>query len=129
VYGEPASHGVLVDNQFLHPDLDLHIAFPTDGRSRTLGRAWSPAPEAGDAVAVFTIAAESDDPAAVANEVVRKASLEVDGRVESTRIGGLDAARVSARSREGWTHAVSPPRRLDPPGQARVSDRGNDARE
>jgi len=61
------------------------------------------APEKGDALAVFTIAAEGDDPVAVANEVVRKASLDVDGGVETTRMGGLPAARASGRTREGWT--------------------------
>jgi len=103
LYGAPASHGVVVDGEFLHPDLDLRIAFPDAWKVENAPQSVVAAPESGDAVAVFTIAAEGNDPSAVANEVVRKASLEVEGRVEPTRIGGFDAARVSARSREGWS--------------------------
>ena len=101
LYGDPASHGIVVDGEFLHPDLDLRIAFPDAWKVANAPQSVVAAPESGDAVAVFTIAAEGSDPMAVANEVVRKASLEVDGRIEATRIGGLAAAKASARSREG----------------------------
>ena len=101
--GDPAAQGVVVDGEFRHPDLDLRVAFPSGWKVQNGQQSVASAPEKGDALAVFTIAAEGSDPIAVANEVVRKASLEVDGGVEATRIGGLTAARVSARSREGWS--------------------------
>jgi predicted Zn-dependent protease len=101
--GDPASQGVVVENEFLHPDLDLRVAFPDGWKVQNGPESVASAPEKGDALAMFTIAAEGNDPVAVAKEVVRRASLEVDGRVEATRIGGLPAARVSARSREGWS--------------------------
>jgi predicted Zn-dependent protease len=104
LYGDPASHGVVVDGEFLHPDLDLRVAFPDAWKVENGRESVVAAPEAGDALAVFTIAAEGDDPAAVANEVVRKASLKVDGHIESTSIGGLPAARASAHSSEGWSN-------------------------
>jgi len=102
LYGESASEGVIVDNEFLHPDLDLRIAFP-DGWKIGNGRdGVVSVPESGDALAIFMIAAKAQDPVAVAKEVIRQSSLNVDGNVEATRIGGLPSARANARSRAGW---------------------------
>jgi predicted Zn-dependent protease len=103
--GDAASEGVLVDNEFLHPDLDLRIAFP-DGWKVGNGRdSVISVPEPGDALAIFSIAAKDGDPVAVASQVIRSDSLQIDGDVESTKIGGRPAARVLAVSRAGWrTH-------------------------
>jgi predicted Zn-dependent protease len=102
LYGDSAAEGVIVDNEFLHPDLDVHIAFPDGWKIGNGSDGVVSVPEAGDALAIFMIAAKGDDPVAVANEVVDKSSLRVDGSVEATRIGGRPAARAFARSRAGW---------------------------
>jgi predicted Zn-dependent protease len=105
LYGVPASHGVVVDDEFLHPCLDVRVAFPSGWQIENARDSVVAAPESGDALAVFSIAAEGDDPIAVANQVIRRSSLRVDGRVETTQIGGRPAARVAARHRAGWfTH-------------------------
>jgi predicted Zn-dependent protease len=60
---------------------------------------------AGRRACVFSIAAKDGDPVAVASQVIRSDSLQIDGDVESTKIGGRPAARVMAVSRAGWrTH-------------------------
>jgi predicted Zn-dependent protease len=102
LYGDPASEGVIVDNEFLHPDLDLRIAFPEGWKIGNGRDSVMSVPEKGDALAVFSIAAKDADPVAVAKEVIRRSSLRADGEVESTEIGGRPAARVLAVSRAGW---------------------------
>jgi len=102
LYGDSASNGVLVGNEFLHPELALRVTFP-DGWKIGNGReSVVAAPEPGDALAVLAIAAKGDDPIAVANQVIRSSSLRLDGPVEATNIGGRPAARVAARSSAGW---------------------------
>ena len=100
--GDPASNGVVVDNEFLHSELDIRVAFPEEWQIENGANSVVAAPKQRDAVAVFSIAAEGDDPVAIAKKVIRKASLQVEGAVEATKIAGLPAARVEAKSSAGW---------------------------
>jgi predicted Zn-dependent protease len=99
LYGRPATDGVVVDAEFLHPDLAVRVAFPAGWRIENGSDAVIAAPKEDDALALFSIAARGDDPAAVAKQVIRNASLALEGPLETTTIGGLAAARVTAKSR------------------------------
>jgi len=99
LYGDPASGGVIVKAEFLHPELDVRVAFPDGWRIENGSDAVIAVPESGDAVAVFSIAARSEDPVAVAKQVIHDASLRVDGALDTAAINGLPAARISAESR------------------------------
>ena len=103
LYGEPASNGVVVKNEFLHRELDLRIAFPDGWQILNGSDAVVAVPEPGDALATFSIASEGDDPAAVAKQVIAKAGAKLEGAIEAEKIGGLPAARATVSTREGLT--------------------------
>jgi predicted Zn-dependent protease len=100
LFGDPASQGTVVENEFLHAELDLRVAFPKDWRVANGAEAVAAVPEARDALAALSIAATGDDPKPVASRVVQNASLQLDGSIETTRIGGLAAARATGTTRE-----------------------------
>jgi predicted Zn-dependent protease len=101
--GPPAHDGVITDNEFLHRQLDVRVAFPEGWEVQNLPTSVSAAPGSRQALAVFTIAAEDGDPLEVAKAVVEKAGLRLDGEIEKTTIGSLPAARAEGRTREGLT--------------------------
>jgi predicted Zn-dependent protease len=99
--GDPASHGTLVGNEFLHADLDLRAAFPKDWRVSNGAESVAALPETRDALAALSIAGAGDDPKPFADRWVERASLDLDGVIETTKIGGLAAARATGTTREG----------------------------
>jgi predicted Zn-dependent protease len=101
LYGDPASAGAIVDNEFLHPELDLRVAFPKDWQVANGADAVVAVPGQRDALAALSIAAKGDDAKAAAKRVVAEASLSLVGGVTAVKIGGLPAFRASATSRKG----------------------------
>jgi predicted Zn-dependent protease len=102
LYGDSAAHGVVFDNEFLHPELDVRVAFPEGWQIANAQDSVLAAPERGDALAVLSIAAEGGDPFEVAKRVVARSAVRIDGPIEATKLNGLPAARVSGRTRAGW---------------------------
>jgi len=100
LYGDPAAAGSIVDNELLHPELGLRVAFPKDWQIVNGADAVVAVPEQRDALAALSIADKGDDPKAVANRVISEASLKPEGALDLTTIAGLHAARVEASSRK-----------------------------
>ena len=76
--GDPASHGVIAANEYLHPTLDFHLTFPMGwaiGQDDRSVRAVAPDK---DAMVLLTLVGEGDDPEAVAQEVLAKSDLQVE---------------------------------------------------
>jgi predicted Zn-dependent protease len=103
LFGDPGSQGTVIENEFLHADLDLRVAFPKDWQVANGAESVGAIPEARDALAALTIAGTGDDPKPVATRIAESVSLHLDGAIETTQIGGLDAARASGTTREGFS--------------------------
>jgi predicted Zn-dependent protease len=102
LYGESAANGVVVENEFLHRDLDLRVAFPAGWQIVNGAEAVVAVPKQGDALAAFTIAANGDDPVAVAKQVIANSAAKLEGEIEAIQIGRLPAARATVTTREGF---------------------------
>ena len=90
--GEDPAEGVVQDGVFLHPDLDLRLAFPADWRIANTHAALVAAPPDGPLVAVLELQEEYPDPQAAAVRFLR-ASKRNAVLLES---GPLDGAAVPA---------------------------------
>jgi len=105
--GEPASQGVVVDREFLHPELALRLAFPEGWEVKNGASAVTASPrddeEGAEVFVALGVADESDDPEAVAQAVLKKSSLDVDHALETGAIGSLRSAHVEGRDRAGRT--------------------------
>lgn len=91
--GKPASEGVFRDGRFLHPDLQISLAFPHGwfvDNQRTRVIAVSPAR---DAVVLLELQGPGMDPLAAAQTYAREEGLALS-QGKAVRIGPLDAVRV-----------------------------------
>jgi predicted Zn-dependent protease len=91
--GKPASEGVFRDGRFLHPDLEISLAFPhgwyvDNQRSRVI--AFAPTR---DAVALLELQGPGMDPLAAAHSYAREEGFALS-EGKAVRIGPLDAVRV-----------------------------------
>jgi predicted Zn-dependent protease len=105
--GDPASSGFVDGSEYLHPDLDLHLAFPDGWKIQNGADSVAAVPaderEASQALAILSVAGKGDDPEAVARQVLAKTSLELDGAVTRGKIGALPSARAEGRDGSGRT--------------------------
>jgi predicted Zn-dependent protease len=105
--GEPASDGVVADQEFLHADLDLRLAFPEGWKIENGVNNVTASPpddeEGKEVFASLTIAAEGDDPEDIARQVLAKSTLRVEGELTTGSVGSLRFARAEGRDREGGT--------------------------
>jgi predicted Zn-dependent protease len=100
--GESARGGVVDGSRFLHADLDFQLAFPAGWKVENGANNVSAIPADADRAAPFaslTVAAEGDDPEAVARALLAKSSFEPDGALTRVSIGALPAARIEGRDR------------------------------
>lgn len=102
VVGEAARAGVFIDHRFVHPELDFVLSFPKGWVYENAPTVVLSYPKDESAVIGLQVAAEGDDPMAVANEIESQVpSLEKSGLKE---INGLPAvtgvARVVQRGQE-----------------------------
>ena len=109
--GPPARDGVVAESEFLHVELDLRLAFPPGWEVVNGVRNVTATPPEDDAeteggaereaFATLSIAAEGDDPLAVAREVVASHDFEMIQDPTAVEIGKLKAARAEGRERGG----------------------------
>ena len=106
--GDSAKGGVVDGNQFLHADLDFQIAFPggwkvENGANNVSAIPADAKPDSAAPFATLGIAAEGDDPEAVAKALLAKSRFEPDRAVVPVSLGALHAARVEGRDRSTRT--------------------------
>ncbi len=90
--GASASEGVFDGNRFLHPGLNLAVAFPTSWVTANTSQAVGATSPDKDAVVVLTLAGEGVDPVAAARAFRTESGQRVRD-LESFKIGSLDATR------------------------------------
>jgi len=102
VLGESVSAGVFLDHRFVHPDLGFSLSFPKGWHYANAPTAVAAEPEDESAVLVLQVAAEGNDPVAVADEVESQVSLLE--RSELKEINGMPAVtgvvRIVERGQE-----------------------------
>jgi len=102
VLGESVSAGVFLDHRFVHPDLGFSLSFPKGWQYANAPTAVAAQPEDESAVLVLQVAAEGNDPVAVADEVESQVSLLE--RSELKEINGMPAVtgvvRIVERGQE-----------------------------
>ena len=89
VVGDAARGGVFIDRLFVHPELDFALSFPKAWTYENGASAVLAYPKDESAVLALQVVAEGSDPAAVADEIERQASLLE--RSEPKEINGLPA--------------------------------------
>ena len=103
VIGNDPAGGVIADNRFLHPELDLALEFP-DGWKIENGRAAvaAIAPK-GDALSMMRSAEAGEDLTTVVRRAATELGVGADTEIERTTIAGDKAARfeTAARTQEG----------------------------
>jgi predicted Zn-dependent protease len=94
--GPDPAHGVFRESQFLHPELDLELAFPDGWTTANTPEAAGAVSPAKDAIVALRLAATKT----TLDEVVEKAQAEQKGLTfERSTIHGLPAARARLASR------------------------------
>jgi predicted Zn-dependent protease len=94
VVGDSARAGVFIDHRFVHPELDFTLSFPESWTHENSPNAVLAVPKDESAVLALQVAAEGDNPTAVANEVA--AQVELSER-RTKEINGLPAVAAVAR--------------------------------
>jgi predicted Zn-dependent protease len=102
VVGESVKAGVFLDHRFVHPDLSFALSFPKGWEYANAPTAVAAQPKDESAVLVLQVAAEGDDPAAVADEIAEEIPLLE--RSELKEINGFPAVtgvvRITDRGQE-----------------------------
>jgi len=101
--GNSPAEGIFIENQFLQPDLDFTLHFPSKWdtlNARNLVAAKAPKE---DVLILVQLVGEGDDPLQFARQVEEKAKVELLENAESTLINGLRAVRTATvvRGSEG----------------------------
>ena len=99
VVGESARGGVFLDERFIHPGLGFALSFPKGWEYQNSAAAVQAYPKDESAVIAIQLVAESDDPAAVADEIASQVPLLE--RSELKRINGFPAVTAVARVEDG----------------------------
>jgi predicted Zn-dependent protease len=94
VIGDSAKGGVFIDDRFVHPELDFTLSFPAGWEHDNGPNAVLAVPKDESAIVALQLAAEGDDPAAVADEVAKQ--VELTERIPR-QINGLPAVSAIAR--------------------------------
>ena len=95
VVGDSARGGMFLDERFVHPELGFTLSFPKGWEYANSPAAVQAYPKDESAVIALQIAAEGDDPVAVADEIASQVTLLE--RSEPTEINGLPAVTAVAR--------------------------------
>jgi predicted Zn-dependent protease len=95
VVGESARAGVFVGNRFVHPELDFTLSFPKGWEHENSPTAVLAVPKDESAALALQVAAEGNNPAAVADEIESQVSLLE--RHDGETINGLPAVTAVAR--------------------------------
>jgi predicted Zn-dependent protease len=94
VVGQRAAHGVITGRTFVHPDLDVVLAFPEKwALDNTPQQVAGVAPDK-EAAVLFRAVAEGDDPLEGARRVEKALKAPVVANTKTTQINGLPAART-----------------------------------
>ena len=95
VVGESARAGVFLDHRFVHPELEFALSFPKGWLYGNAPIAVVAQPQDQSALLALQVAAEGDDPAAVADRV--EAEVPLYERSGVKRINGLPAVTALAQ--------------------------------
>ena len=100
------THGVFVQNQFLHPDLDFILTFPRDWQTQNTPQIVVATAPTEKVYAALRVIGKGDDPmvAVRALEKDRKGSLSQ--HIQHVEIGTLSAVRLEGKS-GGLLHSTS----------------------
>lgn len=94
---DPAS-GIFDEDRFLQPQLGFSLRFPVGWRTQNEPGSVAAAPESGEALCLFQLVANGDDPLEPAKVVAKELGFGV-GNIERLRIAGLTAARTETLAR------------------------------
>jgi len=101
VLGKSTAEGDFVGQQFVHPDLDFAIAFPTGWKTQNTREAVGAGEPHGRATIVVDLDGNGDDPMQALAELDRASGSDLATRAQRTTIGGRRAVHVATEIEAG----------------------------
>jgi predicted Zn-dependent protease len=92
VVGQRAANGIVKENTFRHPDLNLFIQFPDGWHVENTPTKVASAPKDGRRAVVFQAAAEGDDPLDGVRAMEKANKTKLETKTHPIKVNGLPAA-------------------------------------
>ncbi|HEY5932064.1 MAG TPA: M48 family metalloprotease [Nitrospira sp.] len=92
VAGQRAANGIVKENTFRHPDLNLFMQFPDGWHVENTPTKVASAPKGGHKAVVFQAVAEGDDPLDGAKALEKASKTKLETKTHPTKVNGLPAA-------------------------------------
>lgn len=92
VVGQRAANGIVKENTFRHPDLNLFIQLPEGWHVENTPTKVASAPKDGHRAVVFQAVAKGDDPLDGARALEKASKTKLETKTHRTKVNGLPAA-------------------------------------
>ena len=97
IVGPDAKQGVFVDQEFLHPTMNIALTFPADWETTNQPQYVAAVTKQQNALIILQLQSEGNDPVKAAYEFLNEAKLG-NQTVNKLKIGGLPASQTSVNS-------------------------------